>query len=451
MTITDDRLAKVAEQMRALAADFGSVRDNRYEPLMTKLKGLLLMYFPDGKLDPRIHEAVSDAGELATLTHDSAWLSQRAMSLPGGDVPRVQERLAAVALSLERVVTKGQTTSAGAGDGMSQGPTAAQQLGAWLLLDGRLGHGGQGEVTLVRHARTLERGALKRMSGRRALTAKGQERFLREIEAFRRIQSPFVVSILDTGAEPEPYLVTEVATFGSLHDNVDAFRGDAWRCLRLARSVALGLEAAHVASIVHRDVKPKNILLASLDHPLVADFGIAHFSDKDAVTSVDSHPGAFKFAPPEYEFEEEPTPAFDVFSLGAVLHFAMTGAEQNRPYRAVSKLPAVGTSRLAAMDELIARMTMRDVKERIQGMSEIVSAVDALLMKLFGRTRLGPLACSCDAGDFKELGTVRLGPGTEINVYPDSTKQDGRGLMSLAPKLEMCVACGALRLRAKAP
>lgn len=334
----------------------------------------------------------------------------------------------------------------------SQTTNNLERFGEWLLTGRQLGRGGQGEVVHVRHAQTFERGALKRMVGKRALTDKGRERFLREIEAFKRIEHPFVIRVLDAGESPEPYLVTELAAFGTLHDSRSAFRGDAWRVLRLARCIALGLAAAHAEKIVHRDIKPKNILLQSLDHPLVADFGIAHFDDKDTVTSVGSHPGAFKFAPPEYEYDEEPTPAFDVFSLGAALHFAMTGDEQKRPYRLLEPLPPVGGSggaaeRLRAVDDLIAKMTKRNHSDRFQSMNEVVDAVDAVTERLFGRVGRGSNACVCETGSFRDIGTVLFGRGTEIFIKPDGQVEEFR-LSQVSPRVEMCPSCGTLRLRA---
>lgn len=264
----------------------------------------------------------------------------------------------------------------------------SSRLGEWRLVGHDLGRGGQGEVRLVLHDRTLERGALKQMVGPRALTEKASERFFREIEAFRRVKHPFVLRILASNHQPpKSYLITEYAVFGSLHDNLSAFRGDVWRTLRLIRCIALGLSAAHELQIVHRDVKPKNILLHSLDHPLVGDFGIAHFADKDSLTSIDSQPGAFKFAPPEYEYDgEDPTPAFDVFSLGAVLHLALTGQDLKKPYRAFSTLPPVSSAseRFGAIDELIAKMTHKEVAARFQRMLDVVDAIDNVVQRLFG-------------------------------------------------------------------
>ncbi len=448
-----ERLQNVAEQAKALAEDKSVSASSRHQPWMESVQGLLEMYYPGGALEPWVREAVREAKDLGALRADSSWLRQRVATMAGGEIPEVQQRVRSVAAVLERAARAAEppaTAPAPDGDPDRDGTT----FQGWTLVES-LGRGGQGEVMLVHRGKAAKRGALKRMTGPRALTETGRRRFLGEIEAFGRIRHPYVVRVLDSGDTPDPYLVTEVAPFGSLHDNLDAFRGDAWRSLRMARCVALGIGAAHTAQMVHRDVKPKNILLQSLDHPLLADFGIAHFADKESLTSAGSHPGAFRFAPAEYELPDAPTPAFDVFCLGAVLHVAMTGEELDRPYRAVPRLPSVGGSgrsadRFRAVDDLIASMTKREPADRPQTMEEVVAALDTVTEQLFGPLARGLAACTCETGTFREIGTVIFGAGTEINVFPDmkTTAPNAYSLRTLEPRLEMCSSCGSLRLRA---
>jgi protein kinase-like protein len=454
MPLSSQRLRQIAEQARTLAAAFGvKPRPPDLKELMQTMRGLLDMYAPNGELDDTLRDAVDDAARLGALKKNSEWLLAKAGALPGNDVPQVPARLSAIAETIEAAATAlGASSQPERRAGL---PETAERFNEWILTGGSLGHGGQGEVELVRHFRTLERGALKTMTGNRALTEKGRERFLREIEAFRKVRNPFVVSVLDAGESPEPFLVTELASFGSLHDNRVAFLRDPWRCLRLTRSVALGLAAAHQQGIIHRDIKPKNILLQSLDHPLVADFGIAHFADKDTITSIGSHPAAFKFAPPEYDNDEEPTPAFDVFSLGAVLHLALTNEEPTKPYRKLAQLPSIATPSDAtkqALDELIAKMTQQEQSKRMQTMTDVVAAIDSVIARLFESGPTGPSACSCREGRFVDVGEFVLGSGTEINFYPSGGGNPGaQGLHSLGPRLERCTSCSALRLRATKP
>ncbi len=81
-------------------------------------------------------------------------------------------------------------------------------------------------------------------------------------------------------------------------------------------------------------------------------------------------------------------------------------------------------------------------------MAETVAHIDNVCEQLFGRSYSDPDACSCGTGVFKALGSIHLGPGTEINIYSGNTTHDGFGLGMLAPSLEKCNSCGQLRLRA---
>jgi hypothetical protein len=365
-------------------------------------------------------------------------VTERVLDFPSGTIAADEPAVTAAPAAADPVVEPDA----------QQVPAEWGFFGRWRLTGVNLGEGGQGSVDLVVDDGRGIRGALKRMSGPRAGTAKARERFLREIQAVSQIDHPFVARVIEAGNTPEPFLVMPVVRYGSLHKRRTAFTGDLWRCLRMVRSLALGLGAAHKLGIVHRDVKPKNVLLDSLDHPLVSDFGVAHFVDLDTITSLGAEVGAFLFAPPEWEhFDVEPTPAFDVFSLGAMLHWAVTGENPVRPYRLTAQLSSTGEgAAAAATDALIASMVAVDVAKRPQQMDQVVKVLDQILARFGDRAVVGNGACACGQGQYRELGTVRLGSGTEVNIHLDASPSV-RGLPELQPILDVCKACGALRLR----
>jgi Protein kinase domain len=455
-----ERLLDAARQVAEVAADTSATMKDTasIKPWMRNIQGVLRLFTSsNGALKDEVADAIRNGKDLGELQDVALALLNRTRNGVGGDdLEKIRHQLAGLAAVLERVATSAEPSGPTPTASQAEATPRAETFRGWRLTGEILGRGGQGEVALVVSERTLERGALKRMAGSRAITAKGRERFLREIQTIQGLRHPHVVRVLDAGEQPELYHVTPVAAYGSLQRNRPAFVGDVWRCLRLIRCVALGLAEAHAKAIVHRDVKPGNILLESCEHPVIADFGIAHFADKETITSVDSFPGAKNFAPPEWDEDNEPAPTFDVFSLGAVLHAVLADAIVTRPYRKVSSLPPVGGpgeggERLRRVDALIARMTAGSPSDRPQTMREVVHAIDATMEQLSGPSARGPDACTC-GGKFLDVGAVHLGPGTEINVYPKgSGSAGGFGLQTMAPRLERCVACGVLRLRGSPP
>ena len=314
----------------------------------------------------------------------------------------------------------------------------------WRDLGQSLGEGGQGEVRRVEHVTTRQLGALKKVTSKRTDAI---PRFFREIEAIRKIKNPFVLPVLDAWAGDNPFFVTEIAALGSLQDHHAAFADDLWRSLRMVRSVALGLNAAHNEGIIHRDVKPNNILLQTLDHPVVSDFGCAHIAEDQHFTTVGQTVGAWFYAPPEWKrTEQNPTAAFDVFSLGGVLHWALSGTEPTTPYRDLPVPPKLGAE---SVDSLLGRMLAKDATARLQSMQPVVVEIDALLKRLFANR--GEMICAC-GGTFKDLGRLffKAAAGEIYLQRLGADAHSGMRLSDIAPNLEECSECKTVRMRRNA-
>ncbi|QHY93933.1 Serine/threonine-protein kinase AfsK [Streptomyces sp. S4.7] len=205
-------------------------------------------------------------------------------------------------------------------------PTDPASIGGHRLL-ARLGAGGMGVVYLGR----TESGALAAVKVIQAEYADDpgfRARFRREVDLARRVSSPWAVPV--TGAEPEaaePWLATVFVAGPSLGEAVARHGPLPVRSVRaLARMLAGALGAVHDAGLVHRDIKPGNVLLA-VDGPRLIDFGIARATDETALTSTDMVVGTPGFLSPE-QAEARGVgvgPASDVFSLGCLLAYALTG------------------------------------------------------------------------------------------------------------------------------
>jgi Protein kinase domain len=152
-------------------------------------------------------------------------------------------------------------------------------------------------------------------------------RFAREVAAARHVSGMFTAAVVDADPQgPEPWLVTAYVPGPSLSAAVGKHGPlPVSSVLTLAAGLAEGLGAVHAAGMVHRDLKPSNVLLAS-DGPRIIDFGISRAADATALTRADLVVGSPGFMSPEQAMGLEVGPASDVFSLGAVITFAATGA-----------------------------------------------------------------------------------------------------------------------------
>jgi serine/threonine-protein kinase PknK len=153
-------------------------------------------------------------------------------------------------------------------------------------------------------------------------------RFQRECESTGRLTGhPNVVTVLDTGItrSGRPYVVTEYFEYGSLKKRLDEGGPfSAAEVLRIGVKIAGALAAAHQAKILHRDVKPQNILLSRFGEPALADFGIARLLDSDEISTRGDVLTPYHVAP-EVLDDQSPSPASDTYSLASTLYQLLAG------------------------------------------------------------------------------------------------------------------------------
>ena len=223
--------------------------------------------------------------------------------------------------------------AAEAGSGGSSGSRSAAPFSIpGVRITSVLGRGGFATV-YAGVQDSLERPVAVKVDSRPLDDPRNERRFMREVQAASRISGhPHVVSLVDTGKLPDlrPYLVMELCAGGSLYDLVSRGPTPASDAVALVEAAASALGAAHAAGVMHRDVKPANILLDSYGSPRLSDFGIAAVQREGQDPTVTLECLTPDFAAPEAFMLASPGPEGDVWSMGAVLFALLTGRGPRR-------------------------------------------------------------------------------------------------------------------------
>jgi serine/threonine-protein kinase len=197
------------------------------------------------------------------------------------------------------------------------------KLGKYTLKE-RLGQGGYGDVYLAEQ-KTGANVAVKILDDAHARDDDAVERFKREGETAKRLEHPNIVRVLDVGSSrSRHYLVMEVVRGGSL-DRLMRRDGSAEKVLAALGEAARALAYAHEHGVVHRDVKPSNILLTRSGKAKVADFGLARTVDHSSMTTEGRLLGTASYMSPEQVRGERATAASDVYAMGVVIYDAIAG------------------------------------------------------------------------------------------------------------------------------
>jgi serine/threonine protein kinase len=194
-------------------------------------------------------------------------------------------------------------------------------------LEGVLGEGGMGMVYRAVDAdgRPV---ALKIIRGELARDEIFRKRFDREARIARRIHNPHIVPVLNKGEHHGlPYLAQSFIDDGNLDDRIKAQgKLDLGFTLPVICQVAVGLDALHAAGLIHRDVKPANILLDKEGVAYITDFGLAKDSQGSLLTQPGQALGSVDYMAPEQIRSEEVGPSTDVYALGCVVFECLTGS-----------------------------------------------------------------------------------------------------------------------------
>jgi serine/threonine protein kinase len=250
---------------------------------------------------------------------------------------------------------------------------------------------GAGATAAVWRARDLDLGRVVAVKVLRAgVEPELANRFEREATILGRLDHPNLVRVLASGHDDEqPYLVMDFVDGVNLRERLGAGPLPVDDAVALAADVAAGLATAHRAGVVHRDVKPGNVVCGHDGVPRLVDFGIARVDDLTAMTQADSVLGTARYLSPEQARGEVPTAASDVYALGCVLYELLTGAPPFDgdsgvaiAYRHVNDPPAAPSEQRpevpAAVDAVVLRCLAKDPRDRYPTGAELQQALRQL-------------------------------------------------------------------------
>lgn len=259
------------------------------------------------------------------------------------------------------------------------------QFGPYLL-KGLLGSGGFGEVYEAVDTTKNRIVALKLLPPSYTANPNFRQRLFREASTAGRLNEPHVVPIHDYGEiDGQLYIDMRLIPGTDLRTVLEATGPlGIERAVSITTQIASALDAAHAAHIVHRDVKPANILLAPDDFACLVDFGLANAATDAKLTSAGSTLGTFAYMAPERFSGQDVDYRVDIYALACVLHECLTGAQ---PYQASDNVglvaahlttPAPQPSQYdgvpAGFDAVIARGMAKEPEQRYPSAGELAAA-----------------------------------------------------------------------------
>ena len=267
-------------------------------------------------------------------------------------------------------------------------------LGNYEILE-QIGCGGMGVIYRARQRHSRRIVAVKRVLSYRADSHEALERFRREAQAVASLDHPNILPIYEVSESEDglPFFSMKFAENGSLQENAPSLRNAPRTCVQLMAKVARAVEYAHSRGVLHRDIKPGNILLNDRSEPLVSDFGLAKLLDgnNDLTRSLTTF-GTAGFIAPEQAGHAavDFTPVADVYSLGAVLFNVLAGRPPFLGPNPVSvirqasetqapKLRSLAPSLDRDLETICARCLERDPKARYQSAGDLAADLERWL------------------------------------------------------------------------
>src|SRR5438132_11640621 len=263
-----------------------------------------------------------------------------------------------------------------------------RRIASYILLE-PLGHGGMAVVYRARQESLDRTVAVKVLSENLAASTEFMERFRREARTAANLRHPNVITVFDLCEDERgvPYLVLEYIEGPTLADLMDAGLEDA-RVPNLLDQIAAGLDYAHARGVIHRDIKPGNVLMTDDGRAVLADFGLAWLLEGAHLTLTGGVIGTPEYMSPEQAAGNPIDHRSDVYALGVVLYEMLVG---DRPFVAETPIgvllmhlqdqaPSVLVARPdlpAAVGDVLDKALVKDPNERFSSAGELAGAFRA--------------------------------------------------------------------------
>ncbi|MCZ4511411.1 protein kinase [Streptomyces sp. ActVer] len=311
-------------------------------------------------------------------------------------------------------------------------------IGGRYRLAERIGSGGMGTVWRAVDELVERDVAVKepRLPGdpQDAAHQRAYNRLQREARAAARVEHPAAVAIHDVVVEDGlPWIVMELIRGESLHEVLQRGALPPAESARIGLAVVGALKAAHAKGIVHRDVKPANVLLGQHGRVVLTDFGIAHIQGEESITMSGEFVGSLEFIAPERMSGRGAGPAADLWSLGVCLYAAVEGWSPFRRTTLESTLAAILSAeppepkQAGPLGALIVRLLTKDPDERPDA-DEVVVALQAVAERwpVPATAPQGDLTIPQDASALREFaddsGTVQLVRPPASDEAPENSR-----------------------------
>ena len=251
-----------------------------------------------------------------------------------------------------------------------------------------LGRGGFGIVFRAFDEMLQRVVALKVMAPQLAATSPARKRFLREARSSAQVRHENVVQVYEVAEQPLPYLAMEFIPGETLQQRLNRVGPlDVPEVLRIGRQIAEGLAAAHATDLIHRDIKPGNVLLEGGQHKAkITDFGLARAADDASISQSGIIAGTPMYMAPEQAQGQTLDQRADLFSLGSVLYQMVSGRPPFRANTTVAALKRVAEDKPRAIREIIpetpqwlcdiiAKLLAKNPADRYQSAREVADVL----------------------------------------------------------------------------